>query len=90
LLQDIESIDKESIRSQYESKIEKIDRFYYLYNKQDSQQDTVECNRLLKLIINKVLYARGDAESVITSPLERYEASQGIRRDYIELLIESK
>lgn len=90
LHQDIESMDKEIISSQYEAMIEKIDRFYYLYNMEASQQHIAECNRLLKLIINKVLYARGDAESVITSPLEIYEASQGKHQDFIELFIESK
>ncbi|MGZ9818723.1 hypothetical protein ACXM0N_22995 [Peribacillus simplex] len=90
LLKDIESTDKVSITSQYEALIEKIDQFYYLYNTEASPHHIAECNRLLKLIINKVLYAKGDAESIIISPVERYKASQGIIKDYFVVFIEPK
>ncbi|MBT2656707.1 recombinase family protein [Bacillus sp. ISL-18] len=88
LLQDIETMDKDSITSQYKSKIEKINRFHEAYNKEASQQDFDECNRILKLIINKIHYARVDEKVTITSPLEGYmDVEQG---DFVELSIESK
>ncbi|MCQ6278146.1 recombinase family protein [Bacillus sp. EB600] len=88
LQEQIESLDKESITSQYKSKIQKINRFYEAYNKEASQKDLDECNRILKLIINKIHYARVNEKVTITSPLEGYmEIEQG---DFVELRIESK
>lgn len=88
LLQEIESLNKESITSQYQIKLEKIDRFYEGYNKEDSQQDLDECNRLLKMIINKIHYARVDEKAVITSPIEGYmEVEQG---DFVDVVIVPK
>ncbi|MCM3705197.1 MULTISPECIES: recombinase family protein [Cytobacillus] len=88
LQEQVESMDKDSISSEYKSKIEKIEQFYKLYNKEDSQQYLEECNRILKLIINKVYYARVDEKVTITSPLEGYtEVEQG---DFVDLFIESK
>jgi site-specific DNA recombinase len=90
LQEQLQSLDKETITSQYEAKMEKIDRFFYLYNKEALLEDIAECNRILKLLINKARYVRGDSESVITSPLERYEASQGMQQDFVQLVIEPK
>jgi site-specific DNA recombinase len=90
LLQYIENLDIESITSQYQSKLEMIDRYFYLHDNKCSQKDLEECNRILKLIINKVFYVRGDSKIVITSPIETYDADQGLQQDYIELLLEPK
>jgi site-specific DNA recombinase len=88
LQEQIESFDKDSITSEYQSKMEKIERFYELHNKEASQQDLEECNRILKLIINKIHYARVDEKVTITSPLEGYmEIEQG---NFVDLFIESK
>ena len=88
LQEQIESVDKDSISSEYKSKIEKIEQFYKLYNKEESQQYLEQCNRILKLIINKVYYARVSEKVTITSPLEGYmEVEQG---DFVDLFIESK
>lgn len=89
LLQDIESMDKDSLASQFESKMEKIEQFYEVYNNnEDSQQYLAECNRILKLIINKVHYDRLNERVIITSPLENYmEVEQG---DFVDLFIEAK
>jgi hypothetical protein len=55
---------------------------------EDSQQYLEECNHILKLIINKVYYARVDEKVIITSLLEGYmEVEQG---DFVDLFIESK
>lgn len=88
LLQDIESMDKESLASQFESKMKKIEQFYKIYNKEDSHQHLAECNRILKLIINKVHYERVNERITITSPLEGYmEVEQG---NFVDLSIDSK
>lgn len=80
----LESLDKDAINNQYEAKLERIKQFNEMYQSGDLE----ECNRLLKLIINKVYYARVDAKVTITSPLEGYiEVEQG---DFVELSIEPK
>lgn len=88
LLQDIESLDKESITSQYEAKIEKIKQINNLYNKDISHNDMVEVNRLLKLILDKVYYRRlTEKVTGINSSREGLNVEQG---DFIEILIASK
>ncbi|MGE1129918.1 recombinase family protein [Bacillus wiedmannii] len=88
LLQDINSLDKESITSQYEAKIEKIKKINSLYNKEVSYNDMVEVNRLLKLILDKVYYRRlTEKVTGINASRDGLRVEQG---DYIEILIASK
>ena len=88
LLQDIESLDKESISSQYESKIEKIRQINDIYNKEVSYRDMVEVNRLLKLMLDKVYYIRLTEKVTGISPSRKgLKVEQG---DFIQILIASK
>jgi site-specific DNA recombinase len=84
LQEQIQSLDKEVISNQYETKIKRIKQFNEIYQNGDLE----ECNRLLKLIINKVHYARVNDRITITSPLEGYmEVENG---DFVDLSIEQK
>ncbi|WP_180247488.1 recombinase family protein [Bacillus sp. AFS031507] len=80
----LQSTNADTLNNQYEAKIKLIKRINECYG----NENIVECNRLLKLIINKVLYSRVEKKVIITSPLEgNMEVVQG---DYIELFIDSK
>ncbi|MFB5194611.1 recombinase family protein [Neobacillus sp. KR4-4] len=88
LQSEIESMDKESITLKYEAKIEKIKRFYELYNSEASQQDLAECNRLLKLMLDKVYYTRlTEKVTGINHSTKSLKVEKG---DFIEILIASK
>lgn len=84
LQEKLQSLDKEALSNQYEAKLERIMQFHTTYHSGELE----ECNRLLKLIINKVKYVRVNERIEVTSPLEGYyEVEQG---DFVDLSIYPK
>ncbi|GKU81309.1 recombinase family protein [Niallia sp. NCCP-28] len=88
LLDQINSLDKESITSQYKSKLEKIRQINDIYNKEVSYNDMVEVNRLLKLMLDKVYYKRLSEKVTGINPSRKGLKVEQV--DFIQILIASK
>ncbi|NHC39375.1 recombinase family protein [Bacillus sp. MM2020_1] len=88
LQEQLDSLDKDTISSQYEAKIKQIIEFYELYNARELEHKDLEhMNRLLKTIIHKVHYQRLIWTSTV--PVSYNIASVRIEAgDYTEDVIE--
>jgi site-specific DNA recombinase len=80
----LQSTNAEALNKRYEAKKELIKRINECY----ANENLVECNRLLKLIIDKVYYTRlTEKVTGINPSREGLKVEQG---DYIEVHIVSK